>query len=41
MYPVDTYYTKSPEADYVDAAVVTVLQTHVTQPLNGDIPPWR
>jgi len=37
MYPVDLYYTKAPEADYVDAAVVTVLQIHVTQPLNGDI----
>lgn len=37
MYPVDIYYTKSPEADYVDAAVVTVLQIHVSQPLNGDI----
>lgn len=37
MFPVDIYYTKSPEADYVDAAVVTVLQIHVSQPLNGDI----
>ncbi|CAF2060398.1 unnamed protein product [Rotaria magnacalcarata] len=35
-FPVDIYYTKAPEADYVDAAVVTVLQIHVTQPL-GDI----
>jgi len=37
MFPVDIYYTKAPEADYVDAAVVTVLQIHVSQPLNGDI----
>ncbi len=37
MFPVDIYYTKSPEADYVDAAVVTTLQIHVTQPPNGDI----
>jgi pre-mRNA-splicing factor ATP-dependent RNA helicase DHX16 len=37
MFPVDIYYTKAPEADYVDAAVITVLQIHVTQPLNGDI----
>jgi pre-mRNA-splicing factor ATP-dependent RNA helicase DHX16 len=37
MFPVDIYYTKSPEADYVDAAVVTVLQIHVSQPLDGDI----
>ena len=35
-YPVDIYYTKAPEADYVDAAVVSVLQIHVTQPL-GDV----
>ena len=34
---IDIYYTKSPEADYVDASVVTVLQIHVSQPLNGDI----
>jgi len=37
MFPVDIFYTKSPEADYVDAATVTVLQIHVSQPLNGDI----
>jgi len=37
MFPVDIFYTKSPEADYVDAAVVTVLQIHVTQPLDGDV----
>lgn len=37
MFPVDIYYTKAPEADYVDASVVTVLQIHVSQPLNGDI----
>jgi HrpA-like RNA helicase len=37
MFPVDIYYTKAPEADYVDAAIVTVLQIHVTQPLDGDI----
>ncbi|CAG9839038.1 unnamed protein product [Diabrotica balteata] len=35
-FPVDIYYTKAPEADYVDACVVSVLQIHVTQPL-GDI----
>jgi len=37
MFPVDIFYTKAPEADYVDAAVVTVLQIHVSQPLNGDV----
>ncbi|KQK06502.1 pre-mRNA-splicing factor ATP-dependent RNA helicase DEAH1-like [Brachypodium distachyon] len=35
-YKVDVHYTKAPEADYVDAAVVTVLQLHVRQPA-GDI----
>ncbi|PRP76175.1 DEAH (Asp-Glu-Ala-His) box polypeptide 16-like [Planoprotostelium fungivorum] len=35
-YPVDIFYTKAPEADYLDAAVVTTLQIHVTQP-PGDI----
>jgi HrpA-like RNA helicase len=29
MYPVDILYTKAPEADYLDAAVVTVLQVHI------------
>ena len=36
-YPVDIYYTKAPEADYLDAAMVSVLQIHLTQPLPGDI----
>lgn len=35
-YPVDIYYTKAPEADYLEAAVVSVLQIHVTQP-PGDV----
>ena len=29
-FQVDIYYTKAPESDYVEAAVVTVLQIHVT-----------
>ena len=37
MYPVDILYTKAPEADYLDAVVVTILQVHVTQPVPGDI----
>lgn len=36
-FPVDIYYTKAPEADYLDAAMVTVLQIHLTQPLPGDV----
>ncbi|XP_060202211.1 pre-mRNA-splicing factor ATP-dependent RNA helicase DEAH1-like isoform X1 [Lycium barbarum] len=35
-FPVEIHYTKVPEADYMDAAVVTALQIHVTQP-PGDI----
>ncbi|XP_059474905.1 pre-mRNA-splicing factor ATP-dependent RNA helicase DHX16 [Neocloeon triangulifer] len=35
-FPVDIYYTKAPEADYIDACVVSVLQIHVSQPL-GDV----
>lgn len=28
-YPVDILYTKAPEADYIDAAVVTVMQVRL------------
>ena len=35
-FPVDVLYCKQPEANYLDAVVVTVLQIHVTQP-EGDI----
>lgn len=35
-YPVDIFYSKAPEADFLDASVVTVLQIHLTQP-PGDI----
>nr|NVI75400.1 lethal (2) 37Cb [Cucujiformia] len=35
-FPVDIYYTKAPEADYVDACVISVLQIHASQPL-GDV----
>ncbi len=37
MYDVTTLYTQAPEADYIDAAIVTALQIHVTQPVPGDI----
>ncbi len=33
---MEIFYTKAPEADYLDAAVVSVLQIHLTQP-RGDI----
>jgi pre-mRNA-splicing factor ATP-dependent RNA helicase DHX16 len=35
-FPVEIFYTKAPEADYIDACVVTILQIHVTQD-SGDI----
>ncbi|DBA85647.1 TPA: hypothetical protein ACH3X1_005222 [Trebouxia sp. C0004] len=35
-YPVDINYTKAPEANYLDAAVITALQIHATQP-PGDV----
>lgn len=35
-YPVEIFYTQAPEADYVSAAVTTVMQLHISQPL-GDI----
>ena len=35
-FPVDIYYTKAPEADYIDACVVSILQIHATQP-PGDV----
>jgi pre-mRNA-splicing factor ATP-dependent RNA helicase DHX16 len=35
-FPVDIFYTKQPEADYLEAVVVTVFQIHITQP-SGDI----
>lgn len=35
-FPVDIFYTKAPEADYLEACVVSVLQIHITQN-TGDI----
>ncbi|KAL7424476.1 hypothetical protein Q5752_000160 [Cryptotrichosporon argae] len=35
-YPVDMYYTQQAEANYIHAAVTTILQIHTTQP-KGDI----
>ncbi|KAG5458840.1 MAG: hypothetical protein BJ554DRAFT_860, partial [Olpidium bornovanus] len=34
--PVEIYYTPAPEANYLQAALTTVLQIHISQPL-GDI----
>ncbi|KAL5715520.1 RNA helicase [Ranunculus cassubicifolius] len=35
-FPVELLYTKQPESDYLDAAVITVLQIHLMEP-EGDI----
>lgn len=35
-FPVETFYTPEPEKDYLDSAIRTALQIHVTEP-NGDI----
>jgi len=35
-FPVEILYTKEPESDYLDAALVTVMQIHLTEP-PGDI----
>jgi hypothetical protein len=32
-FPVDIYYTKAPEADYIDACVVTILQVSLLKNL--------
>ncbi|KAL4290696.1 hypothetical protein GQ457_14G011790 [Hibiscus cannabinus] len=34
-YPVEILYTKQPESDYLDAALITVLQIHLTEPEGG------
>lgn len=36
-FPVSIFYAKEPEANYIDACFVTILQIHATQPLPGDI----
>ncbi|EMS49798.1 putative pre-mRNA-splicing factor ATP-dependent RNA helicase [Triticum urartu] len=35
-FPVETLYAKEPQSDYMDAALITVLQIHLSQP-EGDI----
>ncbi|KAF2405275.1 hypothetical protein EJ06DRAFT_545813 [Trichodelitschia bisporula] len=36
-HPVTTLFTSAPEASYLDAAVTTVFQIHLSQPMGGDI----
>jgi ATP-dependent RNA helicase DHX8/PRP22 len=35
-FPVEILYTKDPESDYLDAALITVMQIHLNEPA-GDI----
>ncbi|KAL4525206.1 hypothetical protein Ndes2526A_g07284 [Nannochloris sp. 'desiccata'] len=35
-FPVKILYTKEPESDYMDAALITVMQIHLTEP-EGDV----
>ncbi|EKX45152.1 hypothetical protein GUITHDRAFT_71483 [Guillardia theta CCMP2712] len=35
-FPVEVLYTKAPESDYLDAALITVMQIHLAEP-PGDI----
>lgn len=35
-FPVEILYSKEPESDYLDAALITVMQIHLTEPA-GDI----
>lgn len=35
-FPVEILYTKEPESDYLDAALITVMQIHLSEP-SGDI----
>mmetsp|Transcript_12057 Transcript_12057/g.28301 ORF Transcript_12057/g.28301 Transcript_12057/m.28301 type:complete len:1283 (-) Transcript_12057:45-3893(-) len=35
-FPVDIMYTKEPESDYLDAALITIMQIHLSEPA-GDI----
>eukprot|EP00727_Mastigamoeba_balamuthi_P000424 m51a1_g10379 putative probable pre-mrna-splicing factor atp-dependent rna helicase-like (1156) ;mRNA; f:25269-30444 len=35
-YPVEVLYAKEPETDYLDAALITVMQIHLSEP-RGDI----
>ncbi|KAF7724585.1 putative ATP-dependent RNA helicase dhr2 [Apophysomyces ossiformis] len=36
LFPVDTYFTQEPQADFLDATLVSIFQIHVNNPV-GDI----
>jgi ATP-dependent RNA helicase DHX8/PRP22 len=35
-FPVEILYSRQPEQDYLDAALITVMQIHLSEP-EGDI----
>ena len=35
-YPVEVLYSRAPESDYMDAALITVMQIHLSEP-EGDV----
>ena len=37
QFPVELWYTPTPESDFIDGILVTVLQIHLSQALSGDI----
>ena len=36
-FDVEVFYSKEPEYDYMEAALITVMQIHLTEPKGGDI----
>ena len=36
LFPVSILYAKTPEPDYLDASLITVMQVHLSQP-PGDV----
>eukprot|EP00771_Trimastix_marina_P002733 gnl/Trimastix_PCT/3890.p1 GENE.gnl/Trimastix_PCT/3890~~gnl/Trimastix_PCT/3890.p1 ORF type:complete len:746 (-),score=227.11 gnl/Trimastix_PCT/3890:38-2275(-) len=36
QFPVETFFTKEPQADYVDAALTAILQLHMEMPFKRD-----
>lgn len=37
QFPVSLMYTPAPESDFIDGTLITTIQVHLTQPLDGDI----
>lgn len=37
QFPVSLMYTPAPESDFIDGTLITTMQVHLTQPLDGDI----